>query len=131
MFIKRGENLLKERLCTAYSLLYDIELTLKSTISEYMCMHYGQFWRTKLRESINLQKCYFYELVTIIFRYPKVFLQFQSNRDKFHLLINIRNKICHMQALADDEFLVLTECHKAILPVNISSISITKSGLNL
>lgn len=106
---------LKRILCEAYSLLFDIETTFKSTIAQSMRKQYSHHWRSRLHESINLNQCYLYELLTIIFRYPQAFAKYQPNKDQFHSLIQIRNKICHMQPLNDSEFLLLRECHSLIL----------------
>lgn len=106
---------MKELLCEAYSLLFDIDTTLKSTIAESMSKHYGLYWRTALHESIDLNNCYLHELTTILFRYPQAFSHFQPYKEQFNSLILIRNKICHMQSLNDDELSQLKFVHDLIL----------------
>lgn len=111
---KKGLLPLKVQICEAFSLIYDIETTLRKIVNKSMTEWYGYHWRTRLRETTDLKKYYFHDLIALLFRYPLAFQQFQNRKVSINRLIHIRNLTCHMRALSDDDFRLLKECHEFI-----------------
>ncbi|WP_336883816.1 hypothetical protein [Priestia koreensis] len=94
-----------ERIKEAYGALYEIETSLKDIIEDKMSTEHGPLWRRKLREE---GKKHFHDVVSFYHKYQCLNDLFTSEElHQMHQLIAIRNKVCHMRDLSNDEFRVL------------------------
>jgi hypothetical protein len=99
----------------AYQLLYDIETTLRQIISHHMNISYGRAWEHRVYEKHPFTSCYFHELIPYFVKYPPLQEIFTTDeRRQLYQLTPIRNKICHMKLLDQQEYALLERCHLLI-----------------
>lgn len=96
----------------AYQMLYEIEVSLKSNAERRMSIKHGPLWRRKYGEE---GKKNLYNVIGLYGKYEELKGFFStSDRAKLYRLIPIRNKICHMQLLMENEYDLLDVCHQLV-----------------
>ncbi|MDZ5781881.1 hypothetical protein [Marinococcus luteus] len=85
-----------KKMAMNYEKLYFIEIFIKNEIVE---------------NTEGLKSLYFHELIPLLDReiYEEEF------RKKLYKLIKVRNKICHMKDLGQEDELVLNDCYKEMI----------------
>jgi hypothetical protein len=107
----------------SYQLLYEIETTLRKVISNRMKIAYGATWEYSINEKHPFSSCYFHELIPYFAKYKPLHKIYTiEERNQLYQLTSIRNKICHMKMLDQQEYTHLKKCH--LLVVRIFEIKI-------
>jgi len=89
----------------AYGWIYEVERSLKSLIEYHLRHEYGLGWKSKIYEKRKLEVAYFHETISYFGKYPPLLNIFTSHElHELYKTTTIRNRICHMKFLLEDEF---------------------------
>ncbi|MBP1932941.1 hypothetical protein J2Z37_002952 [Ammoniphilus resinae] len=106
-----------EKMCQAYRLLYTIETMLREYIDETFTKQHGLYWyhRPSILK-INLPNCRYIELIHIIRKFSSLNAAFTDYQlEELTRLNKVRNKVCHMQHISDEEYSLLVSCYLSVL----------------
>lgn len=107
----------------SYRLMYQIEISLKSQIRDSMKSHYGKHWKYKLNSTDNFPNVLFHQLIPYFAKYkPLNHLYTDNERKELYNLILIRNKICHMELINQEQFDLLSQAHSLVLSKSKTSL---------
>lgn len=111
----------------AYGLLYEIENSLRRTITLSMKSEYGIDWLIQAPLSMqyktyskNFSSFYYHELISLLPAYPCIFQHFSTEIiNKLQQTIPIRNKIAHTHFLTQTEFETLSYVYENLPIVKV------------
>jgi hypothetical protein len=77
---------------------------------------YGATWEYFINEKHPFSSCYFYELIPYFAKYKPLHKIYTiKDRNQLYQLTPIRNKICHMKMLDQQEYTDLKKCHLLVV----------------
>lgn len=102
-----------DAMTNSYRMLYEIETTLRNIADSKMRQHHGPIWRRKFGEE---GRDYLHDTIAVFGTYSELINIFSpTERRRFHSLVPIRNKICHMNLITPHEYDLLNHCHELVI----------------
>lgn len=97
----------------SYRMLYEIETTLRDIVDNKMRQRYGPIWRRRFGEE---GRYYLHDTIALFGKYSELFNIFNpTEKRRFHSLVPIRNKICHMNLITPYAYDLLKQCHELVM----------------